>query len=122
MEENVVFSTQDLKTVSSREFRAYATKETYKSSNGRIIHKTKSYEFYKTRNAGKIEIEEWVRFYKAALTREGKEGLFTAVYDYCSKNCAWLRGKKETELYACECIDLGSYKRWEDFALKNDNL
>ena len=88
-----------------------------KTGNGKPYFPTVSYEYFET-PSGPMEFSVWLENVKMALKKEELNSLYREIIKYVSKNCAWLKGDEQIELYAAECLCRESYKAWEDFGIK----
>ena len=106
------YTLKELKQISSLEFRAVPTGNSYISRNGRRVQETKGTEYVPT-SLGRIEVSEWTRLTKEAVLREKGADLLRAVCDHCRKHCAWLKTEKAIEDYAVSCISSEAYLHWD---------
>lgn len=83
-----------------------------RDSNGR--NKYRYVHEYET-NKGRFLPEEWKEVTMKAIMEADAVELLEKIKAYCSKHCAWLHKKDETEEYAMECLCSGAYLYWEDF-------
>lgn len=89
-----------------------------KNKNGTPHYNFVGIEYFETESAGKIRLEKWFKYFKEAVRAENKEKLFSAICDYCRKNCAWLKTDEDVDVHAAECLCHGSYLHWKDFDYK----
>ncbi len=85
-----------------------------KNKNGSLYYPMQSIEYYSTK-AGDIELSFWMRLVEDAVKREDKRELLDAVTDYVKNNCAWLKSREDTRMYALECLCRKSYENWDGF-------
>ena len=105
-----MYSTDDLKWTSVREFRAVGTGKFYTTRNGNRKEELVGREFVRTAGAGVLELDEWYRLMEEAVRREGKEALLERVVERC--RLGRFRSEKELRQYALECLSDEAYKVW----------
>ena len=105
-----MYSADDLKWTSVREFRAVGTGKFRTTRNGNRKEELIGREFVRTAGAGVLELDEWYRLMEEAVRREGKEALLERIVERCRRGC--FRDEKKLRQYALECLSDEAYKVW----------
>lgn len=65
--------------------------------------------------AGTFQPDDWKKKALEAIEAEGEMELLESIKEHCRAHCAWLRGEKEVEEYAIDCLCSRAYRHWSDF-------
>lgn len=113
------YSINDLKWKSVLEFRSVGTGKFYMTINGKRREETVGKNFVHTKNAGVMELDDWLLMMDEAVKREGLTDMLNRIAHGC-RNFAWLHTERDIRQYALECLSDETYRAWDDFK-ENEN-
>ena len=115
----MMYSTDDLKWTSVRQFKAVGTGQFYTTRNGNRKEKFVGKDFVPTVGAGLLELDEWYRLMEEAVKREGLEPLLNRLAEYLKNTMTAYYDPKNARHNArhdaLECLSNEAYKSWEGF-------